>query len=444
MTRRIPIKSSATIHLWCCVLGFAIGLGTAQTAFGYEDSTGTLVESVARAVIERARAQEIQTLSTVDIETRGAFDQGRFQTFFTRRLEEQLGFAGLVAPERGRVGQANLRIVVSVKSQRVWAVGFLEPTSGRAPIPLAISRVLDDELAYALGLRRTQGANRRWSIERMGVVRGQVLDICFVPIEGQGDETLLAVLTTDAVDFYRQPGLDDSLQQLSFRHELGVTRWPRIVAGWMGAYAPGKIWLATTAADEDPYVVDIESRERTRAPFVGVPVRQQDELGSGDVFFADRTPSSASLRGKLRLVGGQPVTGAPVMKSFRDAVFMARDNLWATVDADGRLAVSAGQGDSWDLGGERVGDRLVLTDLDDDEIFELVTTRASYQGEPDELMIRRVDVLSKRLISSFRRSTDGAIAALAVGRFHSEDGPAVWFVEQDSVGLATVWRVVMR
>ena len=135
---------------------------------------------------------------------------------------------------------------------------------------------------------------------------------------------------------------------------------------------------------------------------------------------------------------------APVMQSFRDAVFMARDNLWATVDADGRLSVVAEQGDPWDLGGELVGDRLVLTDLDDDETFELVTTRASYLGEPDELMIRRVDLRSKRLVRSFRRSTDGAIAALVVGRFHSDDGPAVWFVEQGSDRLATVWRVVMR
>ena len=207
---------------------------------------------------------------------------------------------------------------------------------------------------------------------------------------------------------------------------------------------PGKLWLATTGVGASPHVVNLSTRERERAPFVGVPVRQVDELGGGELFFADRTPNSASLRGKLRRVRGEPIAGAPALGSFRDAVYMAQDELWARVEADGRLVLKSKAGETWALGGERVGDRIVLTDLDDDETFELVTTRASHDGEADELMIRRVDVVSKRLVSSFRRSTDGAITALAVGRFHSDDGPAVWFIEQSTSEVATVWRVVMR
>jgi hypothetical protein len=123
---------------------------------------------------------------------------------------------------------------------------------------------------------------------------------------------------------------------------------------------------------------------------------------------------------------------------------MAKNSLWARVDADGRLLVSSDVGAEWDLGGEQVGDRLALSDLDDDEIFELVTTRASQEGEADELTIRRVDALSRRLESGFRRATDGPISALAVGRFRADDGPAVWFVEELPDGRSAVWRVVMR
>jgi hypothetical protein len=378
---------------------------------------------VARAVVERARAQGIEALSVVDIEARGAFEEGRFQKFFTQRLNEQLGFAGLVTRERGRVGHASLRIVVSIRSRKVWALGFLEPISGRAPIPFAVSRVLDDELAYALGVRGGQRTNRRWSIERMGHVGAEVLDMCFVRVNDDGEETVLAVLTTENVELYNQPALDEPLQRIEFSHDLGATDWPRVVAGWMGAHAPGKLWVATTGIGRSPFVLNLNTREIERAPFVGVPIRQVDELGGPR---------------------GQAVASAPVLGSFRDVVYMAKNSLWARVDADGRLLVSSDVGAEWDLGGEQVGDRLALSDLDDDEIFELVTTRASQEGEADELTIRRVDALSRRLESGFRRATDGPISALAVGRFRADDGPAVWFVEELPDGRSAVWRVVMR
>jgi hypothetical protein len=100
----------------------------------------------------------------------------------------------------------------------------------------------------------------------------------------------------------------------------------------------------------------------------------------------------------------------------RDVATIANGG-FIVVDSEGQLLGERGGDPPTLLANERVGDRIVLADLDGDGETELVTTSAAPPGEPDRLVVRRVDGDLSTSTELYRSALGGgSIAALAAGR----------------------------
>jgi hypothetical protein len=308
---------------------------------------------------------------------------------------------------------------------------------------VAVSIAIDRELQAALGAA-ARGMRNRWDLVRLGTLPGGVLDVLLVDLDGDNIDELVSV-AIDGLRVHRfvQGGMqiDRVLGPVPFPSER---RWPRVAVGWLARAPGGAVWAATSAghlARFDPKTGKIETGNDGNVPLRQAPAKKAED----GVLFAQGRYGSPVLTLPLSTAKGaaQRIAGLP--GRLRDLVaWPGRADTWLWVAEDGALMGRIGDRPPQPLAQELVGDRLLAADLDRDGALELVTSAAVSPGEPDHLVLRRVDAEVTSSAVLFRSPlSGGAVVAAALGRVEVDHQVDVVIVEE--VGTeALLWRLEHR
>ena len=394
----------------------------------YGSSLLAWVDAVAAALEERAR-EGGATAVRLDVRGGRGIADRKAARVFQPRLAERLRERGrLVAAEGG----LRVRVELSIDAGLIWAVGLLEGEELPGPAAFAVSWPMDRELEAVLATAPTRAGQARWSMERLGTVPAGVLDVALVDLDGdRADEIVL--LSIDGVRTLRFAAGDARPEPLGGPWALpGDRDWPRVVAGWLARSGDRKVRIGTTAGHAGE--LDASAGRWSRGA-TGIPLEQPDDPGRDPILLA-RLEGSGPL---LHLF--DPNEALPEL--LRDAVRLpGLGPAWVWVGADGRLGGVKEDGGAVSLPEGRVGDRLLLADLDGDGLLELVTTDASDPMSPDHITVHR---LGGRLDSHsvlFRSALDGGGAvALAAGDLDFDGRADLVVVEEGRGSEAVLWRV---
>lgn len=414
------------------VLALAMPAGAADAPATEAGSLQALVDDLARELERRAVQERLAGAIRLQVETARGIDAARVERAFVPRLKRRLKEGGVLLPQGE--GAAGCRVTLSEETGLLWATALCEGGTLVGPTAVAVSRPVDKELESALGAMVTP-AQTRFSLERLGVLTPGVLDLVLLDVSGDGADELL-VLGADAV---RAFGVTSTRLERLFVQTLPADRrWPRIVAGWLARVEGERVWLVTTAGHSllwDPRLSRFDP-----GPGGLVPLRGAFAPSAGPISARWRLGSPVLALPLVTLDDVQVKTGLPAL--VRDvAAVPGRPDSWIAVDEQGQLLVQRGGSSSSVLSTERVGDRIVLADLNGDGEPELVTTSASAPGEADQLVLRRLHKdLSTSSVVFRSQLSGGSIVAAASGRLEAGGRSEVVLIEE--VGTeAVAWRL---
>jgi len=381
----------------------------------YDSSLLAWVDAVAQAVAGRL-AESGGTAAVVTVAGgRGVTDR-KAQRVFAPRLERALTHRGVQLGDGVRV-----EFVLSVEGAQVWAVGELRGGGLPGPAAVAVPWPVDRELEALLGASSAGTGRATWDLRRLGPAPPGTLDLGLTDLDGDGGHEIL-LLGVDGVRTLSFRGGDPRPQGLGGPWPLPPASWPRIVAGRI-APAPGGIWRVGTTAGHSLLV---DPADGTMEPASGgMPLAQPPDRSGPTTLLA------ASSNPPLVVVDGRPV---------RDLVRWPGDStVEIAVDAHGRLRGKR-DGAELRLPAERVGDRLLLLDVDRDGAPELVRTGATAPGEPDRLEVVMLAADGSGVSVLFEAAFDGSITALAAGDLDFDGRVDVVLVEDDG-DAAVLWRL---
>lgn len=407
-------------------------------------SVQTFADDIAAALQERAGVEGLAGGIRIDFDEIRGLDPGKTRAALLPRLKKALRVGPLTAMDGGAL---TATVALSEERGQLWAVILVDGPRLSGPTTLVLQRGLDRELEIALGTvsRLLPG---RFVLERVGTLPTTggracpILDVALVDLEGDGLEEL-AVLSACHVSLWRAD--DSGLVAVAGPWPLPARRWPRVALGWLVTLQARELgpvlWAATSAGHS--HFIDVGSGRVVdapdeRVPLRGVPGRDGPHalhwrLGSPVLALPLLTPGGVDL----------PVSGLPTR--VRDLARLPGGDGWVFVTEDGTLAGRAEAGATGALSPERIGDRLLVVDLDGDGEVELITTTSASPGEPDQLVVRRLTpgresttVLLKSPLSG------GSIAGFATGHSDLDRRIDVVIVEEGQDGAATVWRLEHR
>lgn len=395
----------------------------------------SFVENVAQAVEKRAKEHGLGPALELVIETGSGVDPQQAKRFLRQQLTTVLRRGGKLVAQRG--AELKLTLVVSIRGEKVWVIGDLNDTQNGKSIPIVVARQRDSVLAAALGARRSYIGRRTWEATQVGEIASGLLDLCIFPIENSPQGKGFATVHVDGVRLYQMSA--EGLSQVGKDFLFKAThRWPRVRKAWLAARGVGQLEVSTTAGLS--WLLDTRTGEWKRRKSGRAPLPQLGVLGESAVVSALSRKGSATLSSPLRGAGGASLAGVPAGESIRAAARLGDDDQWIWIDGQGKLRRSL-NGEAVSLTGERVGDQLVVFDLDGSDQYEVVTTSAAAMGEPDEIVVRTLSRDGKSLKVLYQPSFQGSIAALTVGLSDYQDLPTVWFVERAPDGTSWLWKL---
>jgi hypothetical protein len=417
------------------VLAALFALGAAHARAADDASAGDagegsllkLVDDVASALEKRAQLEHVAGLVRLDVTPSRGIDSSKVERGFLARLKRRLKDGGELSPSTE--APLRCRIMLSEEGGRVWATAVLEGQGLPGPSTVALSRPIDRELEMSLGAVM-KSSQQHFNLEKLGVVPAGVLDAMLVDVDGDGVDEL-AVLGIDGVRFFRANG--KSVDRIGNVVKLPADRhWPRMPAGWLGKLDGGKLWAVTSAGHS--IVIDPRAQRVESGPGDLVPLRGAQGLcGSSHIGSPVITLPLVTLTREIVRSPGLPI-------KVRDVATLANGG-FIVVDSEGQLLGERGGDPPTLLANERVGDRILLADLDGDGEPELVTTSAAPPGEPDRLVVRRIDGELSTSNELYRSAlSGGSIVAIASGRV--DLGRVDVVVIEDTGGKEdTVWRM---
>jgi hypothetical protein len=398
-------------------------------------SLGTLIERLAGALEGRALLEKVSGPVRLEVLFQRGIDRTKAERSLLPRLRKRLRDGGVLIPAAASTMRCT--VTLSEEGGQVWAVAVIEGGALLGPSAVAVQHAVDRELEATLGAS-VKPAQTRFVLERLGPLPPGVLDILLIDLDGDTAEEI-AVLSVDGVRLYR--AAQGRLERVGAPARLpGSRRWPRVATGWIAARDAQTLWIQTSAGHAHTF--DTRALRFDPAPADLVPLRGTE------------APASPPYAGGFR--HGSPVVALPLVtvrgEPVREALGMptrvrdvaqppgARD-VWIYVDDAGGLFSLRGEGQPNPLAAERVGDRIALADLDGDGAIELLTTSASAPGEPDHLVLRRLDEAVQTSTVLFRSPlSGGSVVAVAVG--HLDYGDRKDGVLAEQVGAETLlWRL---
>ena len=395
----------------------------------------SFVETVAQAVEKRADEHGFDKALELVIETGRGVDPQQAKRFFRQELTAALGRSGRIVARRG--GALKLTLTVSRRRDKIWVMGDLIDTENGKKIPIVVVGHRDSVLAAALGARRNYIGRRTWRATQVGKVAPGLLNFCLYPLENSPQGKGFAAVHVDGVRLYQMSpeGISPLGKEFLFKKEH---RWPRVRKAWLAPRGEGQLEVSTSAGFT--WLLDTRTGEWKRRKPGRAPLPQLGALGGSSVVTAVSQKGSATLSGPLREVAGEDLQGVPVGNTIRAAAKLGDDDQWIWIDGKGKLRRKL-NGKVIELTSERVGDQLVVFDLDDSGQYEVVTTSARAMGEPDELVVRTLSRDGKTLKVLYQPSFQGSITALTVGITDYKELPTAWFVERDPDGKSWLWKL---
>lgn len=402
-------------------------------------------DDLVAAMQERALVEDISGSVRVAFdEIRGLDSQKVRATLLPRVRRAMKASSGPLVG--GDAGPLTATVALSEEQGHIWAVVLVNGPGLPGPSTIVLKRRIDRELEVALGAVSRQSSGR-FVLERVASLpspnKGQtcpVLDLVLLDIDNDPSHTdELAVLSTCGVSFYRSD--EGSIVLSSGPFALPAMRWPRVSLGWLvslGTKETGPLLWAATSAGHSVFI-EARSGRIVDAPGERVPLR--GVVGKEGPHALHWRFGSPGLSLPLVTPGGIDVTISGLPNRVRDLARLAGD-AWVFVSEDGSLAVRDDAGVTDVLASERVGDRLLVVDVDGDGESEILTTSSSSPGEADQVVVRRLSpgldgttVLLKSPLGG------GSVAAMAGGLFDFDARLDVMIIEELSNGEAMVWRL---
>lgn len=403
--------------------GFADAIGSALQARAGEEG----VEGGIRLVIDEVRG----------------LDVGKVKNALLPRMKRAVRGGPLDAKDNAAL---TATIAVSEEQGAVWAVIVLTGGALTGPSTVVVQTSIDRELESALGaVSRT--ATGRFVLERLGPLpsprKGQpcpILDVVLTDLDGD-PAAELAVLSRCGISIYR---VDDNAGAILVAGPWGLParRWPRVALGWLASLSSadtGPVLWATTSAGHSVFV-EVRSGRMVDAPGERVPLR--GVVGKEGPHALHWRFGSPVLSLPLVSPGGIDVVVNGLPARLRDLARLPGSDAWIFVSDDGTLALRDDTGVVESLSPERVGDRVLVVDIDGDGDQEIVTSSASSPGEPDQLVLRRLTPgLDATTVVLKSPLSGGSIAGVASGYVDFDSRIDVIVVEEGSAGEAAVWRL---
>lgn len=408
-------------------------------AIAADSSLHRFVDKLAASLEGRARIEGVVGNLRIEVEPSRGIDAAKVERAFTTRLKKRLKDGGVLNP----VNDATLkcRITISEEGGLVWATALLEGPSLTGPAAVAASSPVDRELEASLGAV-VKPAQTRYVLERLGAVPPGVLDAALLDTDGDGVDEL-ALLNVDGFRLFRVGA--QRMERVGALTPLGGDkRWPRVIAGWLARLGGDRLWAVTSAGHS--VIWDARTTRVEPGPADLVPLRGTSS--SHGPLAGGWRHSAPLVTLPLVSLGGGAVRTPGLPSRVRDVVQMT--GAWIYVDDQGQLIAQRTDrnGNAADsptsIAGERVGDRLLLADLDGDGEGDLLTTSASLPGEPDHLVLRRLaSDLSTSTVVFRSPLSGGSIAAVAAGRLDLSVGTGrVDVVLIEEIGReALAWRL---
>lgn len=396
-----------------------------------EGSLLAFVDAVAAALEARAKAERAAGPVRLEAAPSRGIDVAKVERAFLARLKKRLREGGVLVP--AAEAALSCRITISEEGSLVWAVAALEGGALPGPATVAVSAPVDRELEATLGAA-VKPAQTRFVLERLGAVPAGVLDAALVDVDADGVDEL-GLLGVDGLRLFRAGPA--RLERMGNTHKLpGERRWPRVPVGWLARLEGGRLWAVTSAGHS--FIYDTREQKTLGAPNDLVPFRGAPGP-QGPLCGAWRFGSPAVTLPLMTSSGA--VVRTPALPSrVRDLALLGEGG-FIYVDEQGQLLSQLRGEPPTSLAAERVGDRIALADLDGDGAAELVTTSAAGPGEPDHLVLRRLEGDLASSTVAFRSPlSGGSIVAVAVGRL--DYGARLDVVLIEEVGKeALAWRL---
>ena len=400
-------------------------------------------DAIAAALQARAGEENIRGALRIVVQEVRGLDGQKVRATLLPRLKRAIRGGPLEARDTAAL---TATVAVSEEQGAVWAVVVVDGAALSGSTTVVVQAPIDRELESALGaVSRTSSG--RFVLDRVGALpsprRGHacpVLDAVLTDLDGD-PASELAVLSRCGVSIYR---LDDNTGAVlvSGPHPLPARRWPRVALGWIVSLSSpdtGPVLWATTSAGHSLFI-EVRTGKMVDAPGERVPLR--GVVGKDGPHALHWRFGSPVLTLPLVSPDGIDVVVNGLPSRLRDLARLPGADAWVLVSEDGTLGLRDETGIIESLAPERVGDRLLVVDVDGDSEQEIVTSSSSSPGEPDQLVLRRLSPgLDSTTVLLKSPLGGGSVAAFAAGYVDFDSRIDVIVLEELSNGDVTIWRL---